>query len=299
MSLIEALVDAFELGADRRRADHAAMQHAGHAEVLHVGETSRHFVRDIDARHRLADDLVVLGVLAGGGFAVVELERERLAADQLAVADAFVAGTDDAVGDPEFLLLGTEALGRFVEKRGLGRRRRVAQLHAADLDGEAAPGRALVGRERSVALDELDHGQRHVELLGDHLQQRSRDAGAEVDLAGIDRHHALGIDREEGVDLGGCDRLARALCDCLTGSARKREADDQGAAALEHVASGSMNGHGCLPHALAARLTALTMRACVPQRHRLLASASLTCASVGFLFFVRNAADSMIMPLMQ
>ena len=177
---------------------------------------------------------------------MVELERERLAPDQLTVADAFVAGTDDSVGDPQFLLLGTKALGRFVEKRGLGRRRSVAQLHASDLDGEAAPGRALVGRECSVTLDELDHGQRHVEFLGDHLRQRSRDAGAEVDLAGIDRHHALGIDRKEGVDLGGCDRF-RTLCDCLTGSARKREADDQGAAALEHVASGSMNGHGCLP----------------------------------------------------
>ena len=54
--------------------------------------------------------------------------------------------------------------------------------------------------------------QRHVELLGDDLRQRRRDAGAEIDLAGIDRHHALGVDREEGVDLGERDRLGcRAL----------------------------------------------------------------------------------------
>ena len=41
MPLIDAVVDAFELGADRGRAHHAAVQHAGHAEVLHVGEASR------------------------------------------------------------------------------------------------------------------------------------------------------------------------------------------------------------------------------------------------------------------
>ena len=66
--LDRALVDAFELGADRRRAHHAAVQHAGHAEVLHVGEAAGHLVRDVDARHRLADDLVVLRVLAVGGL---------------------------------------------------------------------------------------------------------------------------------------------------------------------------------------------------------------------------------------
>jgi len=41
------------------------------------------------------------------------------------------------------------------------------------------------------------------------------------------------------------------------------------------------------------------MRACVPQRHRLSASASLIWLSVGRLFVCRNAAACMIMPLMQ
>ena len=54
-----------------------------------------------------------------------------------------------------------------------------------------------------------------------------------------------------------------------------------------------------LPYAAAARLTARTMRACVPQRHRLLASAFLISASVGFLFLASKAAACMIMPLMQ
>ncbi len=113
--LDRSLIDAFERGADRRRAHDAPMQHAGHAEVLHVGETSHHFVRDIDARHRLAHKLVVLGVLAGGGLGVIELERERLPSDQLAVAHPFVARADHAVDDLEFVLLGAQAFGRLIE----------------------------------------------------------------------------------------------------------------------------------------------------------------------------------------
>ena len=100
------LVDILERGADRRRANDAPVQHPGHAEVLHVGEASRHFVRDVDARHRLADQFVVLGIFRGGGLGVVELERERFASDQLAVADPFVAGADHAVDDLEILFLG-------------------------------------------------------------------------------------------------------------------------------------------------------------------------------------------------
>src|SRR5215468_9986409 len=113
--LDRSLIDALEHGADRRRAHDAPMQHAGHAEVLHVGETSRHFVRDVDARHRLAHELVVLGVLAGGGLGVIKRERERLPSDQLAVAHAFVAGTDHAVDNLELLLLGAQAFGRLLE----------------------------------------------------------------------------------------------------------------------------------------------------------------------------------------
>src|SRR5436190_595532 len=243
-------------------------------------------------------DLVVLGILGSGGLRMIERELEPFAADQLAVTDPFVTGADHAVGDLEVLFLGVEALGRLLEQRGLRGRRGVAQLHAADLNRQAAPGGALIGRERSVALDELDPVERHVELVGNDLRQRGRDTGAEIDLAAIERHLAAGIDREEGIDLGERERFG-PLSQRLADVAGEGKADDERAAAHEHVASRSVYGHDSLPHAPAARMTALTMRACVPQRHRLLASASLTCASVGFLVLARNAADSMIMPLMQ
>ena len=90
--LDRAFVDAFELGADRRRPDHAAVQHAAHAQIVDVGEAPGHLGRDVDARDRLADDLVVLRVLELRRLGVVELDREHLAADQLAIADAAIAG---------------------------------------------------------------------------------------------------------------------------------------------------------------------------------------------------------------
>ena len=77
---------------------------------------------------------------------------------------------------------------------------------------------------------------------------------------------------------------------------------DERAAALEQVAArgNEILAHGYLPDAMsAARLTALTMRACVPHRHRFPASAFLMSASLGLRFPVRKAAASMIMPLMQ
>src|SRR5262249_26756525 len=104
--------------------------------------------------------------------------------------------------------------------------------------------------------------------------------------------------REERIGLGERERFG-SLGQRFADGTGEGKADDERAAALEHVASRSVNRHVRLPHAPAARITALTMRAWVPQRHRLLASASLTCASVGFLVLARNAADSMIMPLMQ
>ena len=90
MSLIEALVDRQRLGADpigalAARPDHAAMQHAGHAHVLHVDVLAGRLVRDVDARHVGADHLVARDRLLrrrAGEFHV-----ERLVAEQRAVGD--------------------------------------------------------------------------------------------------------------------------------------------------------------------------------------------------------------------
>src|ERR1041385_9125716 len=60
-------------------------------------------------------------------------------------------------------------------------------------------------------------------------------------------------------------------------------------------------GHGGLPQPIivAARLTALRMLTCVPQRHLRPSRACLISASEGFYFSARKAAAVMIQPLMQ
>ena len=94
--------------------------------------------------------------------------------------------------------------------------------------------------------------------------------------------------------------LARALRERVAGRTGEREDDDKGAGAEQGFAAGNLDVHGASLYACAeARLTARTMRAWVPQRHRLLASAFLISASLGFLFLARKAADCMTMPLMQ
>ena len=276
------------------------MQHAGHAEVLHVAEPARHLVGNVEAGHRLADELVILRVLFLRRRFGIELDGKTLAADKLGIGDLLAAAGNDAVGDGELRGRHAELFCRGVEECRACRRRGLAQLHAADLNGQAAPGLALVGREQGVALDHVDAVHRHVELVGDDLLQRRIDAGAQLDLAGIDRHLAAVVDRQEGIDLGEDDRLGAGLRHGSLKSAGKREADDQRAGTDERVAAGNLHIHGRLPYAAAdARLTARTMRAWVPQRHRLLASAVLMSASLGFLFLVSKSAPCMIMPLMQ
>ena len=70
------VIHGLELGADGRRPHHARVQHARHAEVMHVSEFAGHLVRNINARNRGADDLVGLRVLGRRRFLVVERQRK-------------------------------------------------------------------------------------------------------------------------------------------------------------------------------------------------------------------------------
>ena len=99
-------IDRDQAGADEiagidagiRRPHHAAMQHAGHAHVMHIDEFAGGLGRKIDARHRLPDD----GVGIDGLYRHVlgKLKPDGVARDQLAIADAaVVAAADQAVLD--------------------------------------------------------------------------------------------------------------------------------------------------------------------------------------------------------
>ena len=80
-----ALVDADERGADRRRPNDAAVQHAGHAHVVDVLELAGDDGRNLDARHRRAEDRPFARMLPLGRR--IQRQAERASADQLAVAD--------------------------------------------------------------------------------------------------------------------------------------------------------------------------------------------------------------------
>src|SRR4029078_10584082 len=100
--LDRGLVYLFDLGADGRRPHHAPVQHAGHAEVLHVGEATGDLVGNVEPRRRLADNLVVLRRFFLYRLLWIELDREALVTDQFGVADLLATtGHDDAVSNGE------------------------------------------------------------------------------------------------------------------------------------------------------------------------------------------------------
>lgn len=218
-ALDRRLVHALERGSHGGRPDHARVKHAGHAEVLHVGVGAGDLGGHVRPRHGLAHDRVVLRVLQRR--IPVHLEVERLVADQLGVREPPVRlgpDEDDAVSDREVGRRQAELLHRHLDEGPASGGRRLAQLHAGDLHGETPPRRALVGRQRGVALDHLDPAEGHVELLGHHLRQRDTDAGADVHLAGIDGDRAVLVHGEEAVHLVEGHRLG-------LGESRGRQAE--------------------------------------------------------------------------
>ena len=87
-----ALVDAHQRGADGRRPHDAAVQHAGHAHVVHELELAGHHRGHVDAGHRRAEH----GPLAGRLSPRPSASSGRLnfsSADELAVGHTLRAGS--------------------------------------------------------------------------------------------------------------------------------------------------------------------------------------------------------------
>src|ERR1700747_252493 len=109
----------------------------------------------------------------------------------------------------------------------------------------------------------MDSFESHVQLFGNHLGQRGAHSGSELGLAAEDRHVSPTVDSDPRIDVvkavGGLARRGQGKAEC----------DCEDACGGQEVAAG--DGHLTPP---AARFTALMMRMWVPQRHRLLSSAS-------------------------
>ena len=294
------LVHADQRGADRGRPDDARVHHAGQRQVVHVEMEARDLGRDVGPPQRLADEAEVLGRFHQR--LGIELHVEPLIADEVAVGDrrAAVLRAHDAVGH-------VEIGGRLAQLlRGLRDQRLarggggLAELRAAARDAVAARRRALVGRERGIALDHRDALGRDVELLGDDLAHGDAAAGADVHLADEDRQRAVGVHGQIGIDEVGRDRLAEepvGARHALGARAHGQpERDHERAAGGEE---GAAREHQRPPCAAAARRTARMTRTWLPQRQRLPASASRTCGSVGCGIRESRARAVMIMPAVQ
>src|SRR5262249_42944376 len=108
-------------------------------------------------------------------------------------------------------IFATLSRARLVEQSIARRCCSLAQLNAADLDRQAGVGRPLVGRQGGIAFNDIHLADRKGELFGDDLRQGRAHAGAEINLARVDRYRSSRIYCKKGIDLGECEGFARAL----------------------------------------------------------------------------------------
>ena len=281
------LVDRLQRVADEitgvdariRRPHDAAVQHAGHALVVHEHLVAAGLGRDVDARRRGADDAVVGR----------RLERRVVREHQPHVA----AG--------ELLAHACTRLRRQPRAR---LRCGAAQRFGMHLDRGACDRRALVRRDRRAAEDHVDGVERGVELLGDDLRERGADAGAEVDMA-VQRGDAAVVPHGDQrlVAFGGIGRHRRRLPRGRQPGRWRRARDEQHAAGGAEVSARVRQVGTPVRHlravSSAARCTACRISRCVPQRQRLCASASRACCSVGCGKRCSSATVPTIIPLRQ
>ena len=187
-----------------------------------------------------------------------------------------------------------------------------AQRGAAVFHRQAAGGHAFVRRARSVGRHHVDALVADIKFIGGNLRQRGKDALTKFAFAGVDGDFAVGVDAYPAIEHAVIVQAAREwyerrACRLLRDSqwfdqSSETECRNDGAALLQKSAAGELGSvHVQAPFTAmpAARCTARTTRLCVPQRHKLAASACLICASVGLGFTSSNALADIIMPLVQ
>ena len=186
------------IDATVRWPHHPAVQHAGHAHVVHVDQSAGGLCCDVGARHGLPDDAVV-----AGGFdrcRRIQLYVEAAAAQQLGVAgEAIACRADHPVRYAQLGRIHAKRLGRQRHQRRTGLGSGGTQRRGGHLQGGARDGGALV----RTGADAAQHGPHpahvKVQLLRHDLRQRGADPGAEVDMA-VERDRTRRIHHDE--DLG-------------------------------------------------------------------------------------------------
>ena len=172
------------VGTHIRRAHHAAMQHAGHAHVVHKQGLAGDFGRYVQALHRLANEPVF-----GSGFercAQRQAEGHMLTCQHIGIA-ALACGVG-AQHDHTGLHVhvgrrSTQALGRTLEQPSPGLCGTRAQGGGVHLQRCAGNGRPLVRCQGGAAQHHMHIGQGHIQFFGHHLRQRGADARAQIHMA--------------------------------------------------------------------------------------------------------------------
>ena len=232
------------------------MDHPLDAHVVDELESAGRQRRQIDPRDGGAEHRPVAGGLALRGR--VEGQLESPPGHQLAVADA----TRGIGTRADRAIDGHQLVGRQPESRrgqphqrlsrGGGGKRQVAMV---EVGGRrlAARSRPLIRRPRGVALHEPHARGGHRQLLGHELHLRGRHPLAELALAGVRRHHAVGVDADPRIEPAGihAGRAPRARLRRDGRGAVQVEAHDQAAGAGQELPS--RHAHGRAPARLAAR----------------------------------------------
>ena len=151
-----------------RRPDHAAVQHAGHAHIVHKSQLASGLGRNVDARRAGADQTVIFRRLDGG--VQVQGQLNVLAGEQLGIVEWF--GILRRWG--RWCRLGQQPSARL--------RRRRTQWQRMNLNRCAGDGRTLVRCARGVAQDHVDAVHANAEFFRHDLRQRRAQPCAQVDV---------------------------------------------------------------------------------------------------------------------
>ncbi len=188
------------VGACVRRAHHPAMQHAGQTQIVHVGQPTAHFGRNVDSGNGAADVAILLFTVQRHVF--IQRHVQILPARQLRIAQ----GASRILGHKHLPRRRRQLVGRQFEGFGRQRRqhmphlrRRLAQRHRRHLKGGAGDSWPLIRRALRIAEDHRDVLERHANFVGDDLRQRGANAGAEIDVAVECRHPAVGGEADKTV----------------------------------------------------------------------------------------------------
>src|SRR5262249_31733012 len=166
---------------------------------VHVHRATPRLVRQVDARHRLADHAEVTRRLWCHVTPGVTGEVDR--ALKLPVGRCLVArpSAHRSVDDVKLVNPDAEACGSGREKRMAHLGAGLSQSTAALAERSAACGHALVGAAFGIGRDHANARDVDVELVGGDLSQRGHKALTDLDLAAAHLDDAIGGKRNPAI----------------------------------------------------------------------------------------------------